>query len=117
MRRSATPAYRSAEPVHYGSEIAAVTALTMMKSKTPTWTAIASPVKTSQPTLQPPSKYFQTAFPQTTTATTGMRQNNATTRPAGGAGTWNRLQATSNSKYAVGLKNAASQIAALDQAS
>ncbi len=70
-----------------------------MTSKTPTWSAIATTVKTSQLTLQPTVSLFrQPIVPQNRTATTGIRQNSATTKATGGAGTANLFQNASNEK-------------------
>ena len=88
-------------------------ALRMMKNKKPTWRAIASTVKITRATL---CVLRQTTDPQTHSAATGMRQNNATIKTAGGAGSGNRCQANSNRKYAVGLRNTASQSATPDRA-
>src|SRR5262249_4372940 len=82
-------------PVYCGSEIAAVIALTMMTSKTPTCSAIASNVNASQATL---GFFRQIRLRQTSKAATGMRQNSARTSPAGGAGSCHLSQTTSDRK-------------------
>jgi len=87
-----------------------------MTSKTPTWSAIASTVKTNKPTLQLALNLVrQTTVPQTSNATTGIRQNSATTKPPGGAGTCDLFQTASNTEQAVGLRNTASQTATFHQ--
>ena len=71
----------------YGSEIAAVIALTMMTTKMPTWSGIATMVSISQHTLQPRLACDnQTTVEQTMSAATGIRQDRATTNQNGGAG-------------------------------
>lgn len=71
----------------YAGEIAAVIALEIAMTKTPSWINIASTVKSSQPTLQPLLIFDSHATAaQTGSATTGMRQNRVTTNHPGGAG-------------------------------
>ena len=77
--------------------IAAVIVLTMMMNQTPHWSNIASTVKTKPPTLHPKLIFERhTTVPQTSSATTGMRQNSKTTKPSGGAGTCNLFMIISN---------------------
>lgn len=77
--------------------IAAEIALTMMTNQTPHWSNIASTVKTNPPTFHPKVIFERhTAVPQTSSATTGMRQNSKTTKPSVGAGTCNLAMITSN---------------------
>jgi len=69
----------------------------MPTTKSPTCNDIASTVNTNQPTLQRIRIFDNhTTLPQTSTATTGMRQNSATTNHPGGAGVCNLLSAITN---------------------
>ena len=62
----------------------------MMTYQTPHWSNIASTVKTNPPTLYLKLIFeSHTTVPQASSATTGMRQNSKTTKPPGGAGTFN----------------------------
>ncbi len=101
---------------YYGREIAAVIALKRMTTQKPNWRNIASIVKTSQPTLQPRlTCESQATVAQTSSATSGMRQNRATRTHPSGAGIGNVDRAITARTQPVGLRMAVSQIATLDQ--